>query len=57
MENKVKIVNVALSTESFEDLKLVAKAHDRTIKSMAKVAIEAWVSRELTLIEKANKSK
>lgn len=57
MENKVKIVNVALPNESFEDLKLVAKAHDRTIKSMAKVAIEAWVARELTLIEKANKSK
>ena len=57
MENKVKIVNVALSTESFEDLKIVAKAHDRTIKSMAKVAIESWVSKELTLIEKASKSK
>lgn len=57
MENKVKIVNVALDTESFEDLKIVAKVHDRTIKSMAKVAIETWVSKELTLIEKASKSK
>jgi len=54
---KMKIININLSTESFEDLKLVAKAHDRTIKSMAKVAIEAWAARELTLIEKANKSK
>jgi len=55
MERKIKIVNVGLEPDVFDDLKMVAKAHDRTIKSMAKIAIESWIAKELVSLEKVGK--